>query len=154
MTGISNMELTEIAQRYGAEHGYEDISAKFEVFPEFKVKWIRIGTKIDFSVSDYLEDAPEEVIEDLMSVIFNKMEGDDADYSYTTIEHLTSEGFRRAHAATYFKRRRMTPDDDGRIEGLYHQLVDEGLLKEADIIFGWGKQLGMSNSGSVLFRTV
>jgi len=154
MTGISNMELNEIAQRYGAEHGFDKVTAKFGEIPEFKIRWLRMGTQIDFEVSDYLEDAPEEVVEDIMSVIYRRMSGDEADYSYATIEHLTSEKFRKVHAGTYFERRGMIPDDDGHIEELYHQLVDEGLLKEADIRFGWGRQLNMSNSGSVLFRTV
>ena len=56
---MSNETLNGIFETVGRRYSYDDISAGFSQFRDFKVRWRRSYKWIEFDVSDYLEDAPE-----------------------------------------------------------------------------------------------
>ena len=68
----------EIGKRYG----YETVDAEFVAFKDFKVAWERSYRSANFHVSDYVEDAPKEVMECLAESIFSKIIGMDT-HGYT-----------------------------------------------------------------------
>ena len=99
-----NQKLTEIFARVGAEYNYETVNAEFMAFREFKCTWQRSYKWADFRVSDYLEDAPEDVLESLAVALFRKIRGDDYDTSDRLREYVTADGFADKHRDTYLAR--------------------------------------------------
>ncbi len=59
---MNNQMLTAIFSVAGTRNGYDEVQAEFSPFRDFKVKWTRSYKWIAFEVSDYLSDAPENVI--------------------------------------------------------------------------------------------
>lgn len=57
-----NRGLTAMFAEAGKRNGYEDVTTEFAAFRDFKVKWTRSYGWANFEVSDYLSDAPEEVL--------------------------------------------------------------------------------------------
>ena len=53
--------LNETFKKVGNDFGYET-SAEYAAFRDLKVRWQRSYKWADFQVSDYLRDAPEEVL--------------------------------------------------------------------------------------------
>ena len=65
-----------------------------------KVKWSRTYRWIEFSVSDYLMDAPESVMESLSRTIYTKIrDTEETFYPEDVCEWITSKEFRKAKAA-------------------------------------------------------
>lgn len=60
---VSDDHLTMIFSAVGARHGYEDVGAEFAAFEDFKVRWQRSYHWIRFSVSDYLDRAPDDALD-------------------------------------------------------------------------------------------
>ena len=46
----------------GARHGYNDVGAEFAALEDFKVRWQRSYNWIRFTVSDYLDRVPDDVL--------------------------------------------------------------------------------------------
>ena len=63
-------KLTNSFSKVGKEYGYDCVTAEFSEFKEFKVKWTRSCGWAEFKISDYLKDAPVNVIEGLAETIF------------------------------------------------------------------------------------
>ncbi|MFA6803718.1 MAG: hypothetical protein WCR24_04400, partial [Candidatus Methanomethylophilaceae archaeon] len=63
--------LKESFRLVGKQYGYDNVDAEFVAFKEFKVKWQRSCGWADFQVSDYLVDAPREVIEGLARTLMS-----------------------------------------------------------------------------------
>lgn len=128
-TEISKEQLTNIAAKVGARHGYDSAEAEFSAFRDFKMKWTRSYKWISFEVADYLKHAPEDVLEELFGTIFRKIEGDNtASYTTRVREYLTSEDFVRDSQPVYIRRFRGAEPAEGRVHEVYRDLVDEGLL--------------------------
>ena len=127
-TEISKEQLTNIAAKVGARHGYDSAEAEFSAFRDFKMKWTRSYKWISFEVADYLKHAPEDVLEELFGTIFKKIEGTEATYTTRVREYLTSEDFVRDSQPVYIRRFRGAEPAEGRVHEVYRDLVDEGLL--------------------------
>ena len=56
-----------------ARHGYEDVGAEFADLEDFKVRWQRSYNWIRFTVSDYLDRAPDDVLASLAEVLFTNL---------------------------------------------------------------------------------
>lgn len=109
MTGIinSDAQLTTICAEVGALHGYEDVHAEFAPFRDFKVKWTRSYKWISFEFSDYLRDAPEDVIRSLTGTIYARLRGEGAEGYGPVVEgYITTPEFISAHQPVYIRRMR------------------------------------------------
>jgi len=101
----NNKNLADIFREEGQKHGFASVAAEFSPFREFKVRWQRTTEWADFQVSDYLDDASDEVLRDLAAVMFARIGGvSDQLYAPGTVAWLTSPAFREAHRPVYLRR--------------------------------------------------
>jgi archaellum biogenesis protein FlaJ (TadC family) len=70
---VSDEHLSEIFSAVGARYGYGDIRAEFAALKDFRVRWQRSYNWAVFTVSDYLDRAPDAVLENLAEVLFSKI---------------------------------------------------------------------------------
>ena len=73
--------MNDVFCKVGKHYGYENVSADFVAFKQFKVQWQRSYNWIAFRISDYMLDAPENIMEDLAESIFAKIAGKQGLYS-------------------------------------------------------------------------
>lgn len=78
---MDNIQLQTLAETIGQTYGYGQVTAKYEEFPEFKIKWLRSDAWIELGVSDYLRDAPSEVVDGLLRHTISRTRGQTADDS-------------------------------------------------------------------------
>ena len=64
----SEARIESVFQETGKHFGYRDVTVEVAEFKDFKVQWKRSYDWIVFRISDYIEDAPEAVIEDLANL--------------------------------------------------------------------------------------
>lgn len=151
--------LTALFAEAGKRNGYEDVTAEFAAFRDFKVRWTRSYRWANFEVSDYLSDAPEEVLASLAETIFRKIAGStEAGYSEEVCDWLTSEDFVRTKQPTFLRRfRGLSPGSAGThldLSDSYDRLAEAGLAERDDTIAlrwmdGRSSELGKA---SVLMR--
>ena len=97
-------QMNAIAQRIGARHGYESVTADFSPFADFKVAWERSYRVASFHVSDYLMGADEKAIECVFDSIFNKILGlEDTGYNESFKAYVNSKTFTK-NKAKFIKR--------------------------------------------------
>ncbi len=168
MTGMNQTEnnngntnnLTRIMEEVGREHGFDTVKAEFTAFRDFKLKWSRSMKWIEFQVSDYLEDAPEDVIRGLAKTIFAKIRGQDSDYPEEVREWMTAPEFVENHRPTYLKRFiGISEGTEGKhidLAECYERLIESGLLERDDsLCIRWNRQNNMiPGKCSVLMRVV
>lgn len=105
MENCSSEILNRAMRNAGIRNGFEDITAEFSAFRDFKLKWTRSYKWISFEVPDYLRNAPKHVMESLAETIFAKIRGDDgASYSEEVCDYLNSDGFLKENQGMYLKR--------------------------------------------------
>ena len=129
---VTTIQLTEAFQEASNILAHEmSVTAEFSPFRDMKVKWTRTYDMASFSVSDYLKDAPIEVIKGIAKTIISKIANAENDhYPKETEEWLTSEEFRELNQETYIERSRTISDaDTTRLEDSYQRLVDGGLIR-------------------------
>ena len=158
---VTKEELNEIFERIGNDFGYRDVTAEYAPFRDMKIKWSRTYDWARFTVSDYLEEAPAEVIEDIVATLMNRMRGMDMKgYLPETEEWLTSDEFLYLNRDRYIERSRsIDPETENsvRLWESYRRLVDAGLVSGVrDLKMYWSKGDGVDRSGqsSCLMRTV
>ena len=61
---VTSGHLTEIFEAVGRRYGYEDVKAEFSPLRDFKVRWQRSYYWIVFTISDDLDNAPDDVLAD------------------------------------------------------------------------------------------
>ncbi|MGN0099131.1 MAG: hypothetical protein ACI38Y_07385 [Candidatus Methanomethylophilaceae archaeon] len=113
-------------------------------------------------MSDYLMDAPVEVMESLSRTIFTKIRGtEDAFYEPEVCDWVTSREFRKAKQPMYISRcRGLTLSTRGMFRDLndsYGRLVDQGLVeRDPEVYMGWGPTTTSRFAGasSVLMKVV
>ena len=141
---MNSNELTKKIKEVSKKYGYEDAVAQFIPIRDFKVRWTRTFKWISVEVCDYLADAPDEVIESLLTTIFERISGkDDAAYGPELTEYLTSEKFVREHQPMYLNRCRgysKTPCGTAKnLDDSYNRLIDKGLVEDdRQAYIGWG----------------
>jgi len=146
----------------GKEYGYDSISAEFAEFKEFKVKWRRSCGWIEFEVSDYMRDAPEDVLKGVAETIFSRItKRNNNAYSDVMLDWMTSDDFVRRKQNTYLKRsRNLTRTHVGDhidLNASYGRLVDMGLVSyDEDLVISWTKQPNVKRIGycSVLMKVI
>ncbi len=99
-------DLNGIFSRIGNEFGYSSVFASFVESADLKIKWARTGSMIEFWITDYLSDAPENVLESLARTVFGRMRDDmDSPYGNELIEYLTTEEFLKRYQPIYLSRK-------------------------------------------------
>jgi len=159
------MEAEEVLRtkfkEVGREYGFDKVEAEFVAFKEFKVRWQRSYKWADFKVSDYLADAPPEVIEGLCYALFSKITGDDEGYSEDMCNWITSPEFSEIKQPVYLKRSRnltRSPKGDSKdLNDSYNRLIEMGLVeKDPSIHLTWTREPNVRKIGhcSVLMRVI
>lgn len=157
--------MQEIFAKVGRKYGYDEVKADYTPFRDFKVKWMRSYKWINFDVSDYLKNAPENVLEGVADTLFGKIKGENTAYPVDVIDWLTSPEFVEQNQPIYMRRcRGLSNDCTGYNHDLfeaYERLVAKGLVKyDRDIVFRWGANhttsvsRGKVGHSSVLMKTV
>ena len=148
---VTSEELDLTFKKVGNDFGFSNISAEFDPFRDLKVKWQRSYDWASFQVSDYLTEAPTEVIEGIVRTIMSRIRGEELDYPEETVEWLTSHEFRAANQKAYLERSRMIAlpiDGDDRLQESYERLINEGLIEEIeDLKLYWSKAEGSKKMG-------
>lgn len=135
---ITDSRLSEIFAEEGRQYGYNTITAEFMAFKEFKVRWQRANKWAEFKVSDYLEDAPEQVVRDLAHTLLARIDGEEiVAYSPAMIEWMCSPEFSKIHQPIYIRRSRNIAKGDGTHKSLkesYNRLISMGLVERDETI--------------------
>lgn len=145
--------LSNIFSGAGKQYGLEEVTARFVAFRDLKIRWQRSYKMADFMVSDYLNDAPEEVLWDFADTIIAKAFTDDrGDYARSVVEWITSERFRERKQPVYLGRsRNLTRSPVGTHKNLtesYGRLVDSGLAEEdPGLCLSWTKNSASRKMG-------
>ncbi len=160
--GNQDYDLSGIFAEAGAKYGYDDVEAEYADFDELKMKWMRHGTWARFFVSDFMRDAPKEVMQSMAETLMAKICcSAETEYSEAVCSWLTAEEFVRSKQPVYLsKREGMVPGSKGRFKdlgGSYRRLVESGMLEDDPMLYiGW--DYGYPDRGpgraSVLMRVV
>ncbi|MDR0778990.1 MAG: hypothetical protein LBE48_06115 [Methanomassiliicoccaceae archaeon] len=160
------MNATEILNgsfsETGKEYGYDSVTAEFSGFREFKIKWRRSCGWAEFEVSDYVNDAPREVLNGLAETIFSRISRQTRKcYPKEMMEWITSDEFVKKKQPLYLMRaRNITRSSAGEHIDLalsYQRLADLGLVNfDNDLVLRWTKQPNTKRIGycSVLMKVV
>ncbi|MBR6038216.1 MAG: hypothetical protein IKP53_05750 [Candidatus Methanomethylophilaceae archaeon] len=155
-------DISEIFAKAGEKYGYDNVEAEYADFDELKMKWMRHGTWARFFVSDFMRDAPREVMESMAETLLAKICcSAETEYSEAVCRWLTAEEFVRSKQPVYLsKKEGMVAGSEGRFKDLgtsYRRLVDAGMLKEDPMLYiGWDYSYPERGAGraSVLMRVV
>lgn len=159
---MNNKTLTALFAAVGRRYGYEETTAEFAAFRDFKIKWTRSPRWISFEVSDYLSDAPERVMTSMAVTIFDRIKGEEAKaYDDEVSEWITSDEFVRSKQPLFVRRfrglSRGTAGESRDLADSYERLIDCGLVeRDPDIYIGWAganRSLRVARS-SVLMKVV
>ena len=99
-----NEELRNIFQRVAAEYGYRSADAEYLSTKDLKVRWQRSYDWISFQVSDYLDDAPEEVLEGLARNLCERLSGKASEFSRALKDWVTRPEFCKQKQPVYIER--------------------------------------------------
>lgn len=129
---MNNKELDRLTKNVCASYGYKESSGDFECFSDFKVNWDRTADKIHFHISDYLKDAPEDIIREMLISILEKINGNAHPYGSAFAEWVNSPMF-LAQRETFLKRKKLH-DAEG-LEGEYMVALTNEALGFASALF-------------------
>ena len=125
-------KLNETFKKVGKEYGL-DTSATFAAYRDFKIRWQRTYHWAAFQITDYLQDAPEEVLENLARTIFEKINGNDCGYSEPVVGWLTAPEFVDRLQPKFIKRDNRISLEEGRHKSLteaLERLKEKGLVED------------------------
>lgn len=159
---MKNSSLQERFRDVGREFKYDTVNAEFTAFKEFKVRWQRSYKWADFKVSDYLTDAPPEVIDSLAKTLFTRIcAKGDPDFSEEMCKWVTAPDFAKYKQPIYLRRsRNLTRSHQGEhkdLEESYQRLIDMGLVeRDPQLFLSWTKEPNVRKVGycSVLMKVV
>ena len=159
---MDSKTLAEIFQKAAEKYGIEVLGAEFQPFRDLKARWRRCGREIEFAVTDYLQEAPEWVVEELARTLLTKIYEDPEEmYSDEFADWVTSDKFVSLNRETYLERCNVLSED---FESIHHDLrrtyeglVDKGLIKEIPgLSLRWtdNRRIEPLGVSSVLMRSV
>ena len=67
--------MNEILKELGKKYNYDSTNAQYIPFNDFKIKWRRTYRWIEFDISDFLMDVPENVFSGILEYTFRKIVG-------------------------------------------------------------------------------
>ena len=158
---MDNKTLAGIFREIGADYGFETVDAEFCAFEDVKVRWVRQAKTISFTVTDYLGDAPEEVIADIATRIMSRIRAEDCSpYSDATNQYFMSPEFMERNQPIYLERKSfLSESSKGKhrdIQDSYERLMSAGLVDEIDgLVLRWtDRELESENGVSSLLMKV
>ena len=159
---MNNDALKAIFAEKAEEYGVQVNKAEFQSFRDLKVRWVRGSNFIEFTVTDYLKEAPEKIVEELARTLLNKIyEDSDEMYSDTFADWVTSDEFVRLNRNTYLERcNAMSEDFESKFHNLqetYENLVSKGLIEEIPgLSLRWtdNRRIEPLGVSSVLMRSI
>ncbi len=163
MENCDSEMLNRAMRNAGIRNGFDEIQAEFSAFRDFKLKWTRSYKWISFEVSDYLRNAPENVIQSLAETVFARIRGDDgAAYSKEVCDYLNSQQFLEENQGMYLKRFRgisdSTKGESIDLLDSYRRLVERELVEyDPKLVIRWSNSEDRSRKvgrSSVLMRTI
>ena len=130
----SDKELSECFRAVGDRYGYDRTFARYADFRDLKVRWQRTSDVIEFNVSDYLRDVPDETMRQLADTLFAKIAGERRGYPPGLENWIGRREFADKHRPVYLSRcRKVTTDPEGTWKNLDDVLRR---LKESKLITG------------------
>lgn len=156
MTSVNGDVLNAAFQKVGARYGFDAVTAKFEEFPDVKIRWQRSYRWAEFKVTDFIKDAPESVFDDLADSIFGKIAGQDRGYPESLKAYLLRENFRSEHLPVFLKRHRIEHPDRDLAASLDRLAERELIPADLGITAVWTPDQFMQGiaKSSVIFRTI
>lgn len=159
---MDNNKLQERFSETGKEYKYDAVNAEFTAFKDFKVRWQRSYKWAEFKVSDYMADAPAEVIDGLAKTLFTRIcDRADSGFPKELCDWVTAPEFSEKKQPIYLKRsRNLTKSSEGEFKDLrksYSRLEESGLVEDDPSIFmSWTKGPGGRKAGqhSVLMKVI
>ncbi len=158
---VDDDELTRCFREIGGGYGFEEVVADFAPFRDFKIRWSRSHRWAAFEVSDYLSDAPEDVVRALATTIFRRIRGEGGGYPREVVGWLTRDGFVESKQPVFVRRYvGLTTGTRGESKDLADslaRLLDAGLVADdPEVYVGWVKPGSGRSAGSssVLMKVV
>ena len=130
---------------------------------EFSYSWRTYGGRIELHVSDYLEDAPEQVLNDFCDMICRRAKGRRVSEPGSYLDHVRSDSYIVDHRPIYIARsRNLLRTGCGETAYLHdsvQRLLDAGLISDPDIensYISWTRRDNVRRVGfcSTMFRVV
>jgi len=136
--------LYEILLPLLSKHSLELRAAMFFGPKEFQASWKKSGSSVDVKISDYLIDAPDQVLEDFSKSVVQSIVNRKPTYGKAFLDWVRSDEYINNKRKIYLRRSRNltgTPEGNERniIESL-DRLLDSGLLSPNDTdncFFSW-----------------
>jgi hypothetical protein len=155
-------QISEPFQLVGREFGYDNVEAEFYPFKEFKTTWQRCGTRAEFKVTDYLEEAAPEMLDDFARCLFQRIQKRRREvYTDRLRTWMQSSEFVERNQPLYLRRSRnlrlTTKGTAHDMEGLMDSLRTQGLVEDCrDAYLSWTDRPNRYRMGycSVLMRVV
>lgn len=158
---LDNIELTRLFSASGRRHGFTEVTAEYAPFRDFKIRWTRNYRWAEFEVSDYMADAPPEVMRAMAETIFRRICGDHAPYPQAVRDWLSAPDFIERKRPEYLERfEGFVRSPYGEVKDLsasLRRLTDAGLLlRDPDVVIGWSSVNSSRSVGtsSILMKTV
>lgn len=136
----------------------DSTKAQYVPFNDFKIKWRRMYRWIEFDISDFLMDVPENVFSGILEYTFRKIVGKDAKYPKEVSEYLSSDAFVDMAQPIYIERRRKVsegPEGENRnLMDSYRRLIDMGLVNDdPKLVLRWDEALrkGIGNASVLMW---
>lgn len=149
--------LSRIFAKAGRKQGFTEVTATWAPFTDFKVRWTRNYRWAEFEVSDYLGDAPVDVIESLANTVFARICGDRTPYPANVRAYLTNDAFVEKNRPVYLSRSEdISEDHRGECRNLLdsaYRLLDAGLIDRIPVL-RWAPLDNMAVKSSMIMRTV
>ena len=154
--------LCEAFAEVGKAYGYENVTAVFGAFKDFKVQWTRNYRMAQFRVGDYLEGAPKEAFTGLANTLFARITGkEDVPYSEEMREYVLAPEFAQKWRGLYISRSqsltRVAQGDERNLLDSVNRLAEAGLIDPSeDIQVCWTKDNSSPRAAScsVLFKLI
>ena len=128
----SNERLFKIISPIVSGHGLELRTASFCGTKEFQASWKRSGGGVDIMISDYLIDAPCDVITDFSQTVVGTIAGRRPAYGKTYLDWVKSDEYISSKREIYLRRsRNLTGSPEGNERDLtesLNRILDLGLL--------------------------
>jgi len=141
-----NERLFDIVSPIVSDNGLELRAASFCRGKEFQASWRRSGDRVDITISDYLIDAPDDVIADFSKTVIETVAKKRPAYGKTYLDWVRSDEYIISKREIYLKRsRNLTGSPEGNERDLIEsldRLLDSGLLDPHNIdnsFFSWTK---------------
>jgi len=140
----NNERFTEIISSAAEKRGLYSVHAEFIPTKDFKISWKTIGKELKVYVSDYISDAPSEVLIGLSETILDIVKRQPYRYEKTYLDWITSDEFIIKSRQTYIRRsKNLARTPEGRERNLtdsLDKLLESGILTGKDLdnsFFTW-----------------